>query len=68
MSRFQMFAGLSALALLGALGACGGSGGSGAAAPEGEAAIRTLAYAVTECHEGLRASRDARRCRSGVAI
>jgi len=51
MSRFQMLAGLSALALLGALGACGGSGGSGAAAPEGEAAIRTLAYAVTECHE-----------------
>jgi len=50
MSRSQMFAGLLTLALLGALAACGGSG-SGGAAPPGEAAIRTLAYAVTECHE-----------------
>jgi hypothetical protein len=38
------------LALLCALAACGGPGMGGATAPR-EAAIRTLAYAVTECHE-----------------
>src|SRR5262245_24174716 len=41
----------SPLALIFLLGACGGSsGGDGQTPPEG-AAIRTLAYVVTQCHE-----------------